>query len=373
MYFVLLLLMSCVGSLRMTTTTGTVLDSTMESGLTMRMNIGDGANSIPAIRQVIATTTLITRFPTLMKAEKGIKVAEDMEEAIQAEADISNRFLFWLFLLPAILSGHVYQLSVGMIFKNEAEWLAEFIDYHRKMGVEHFYFYNNGSQDNYLEVLAPYMKSGIVELIDWIPGVAPWKDPSSVSKTHWVGYQLSAYEDCIKRSVGVSKWLAIIDADEFIVPVHGKETFDRLLAEAKPTLGCIQLHWRCFGTSEVWEIPPQKLLKTLTRRAADVSKAPHCLSKCIYRPEAVEVCMIHHGNLLPSYETVEMPAEEIRLNHYQFRGRKNYIEKRWYGYGLREKKVTFFDLFNRDLATALRKVETRYNSVKDTTVLQYLE
>ncbi len=35
------------------------------------------------------------------------------------------------------------------------------------MGAKHFYLYNNLSQDNYLEVLQPYIESGDVELIEW--------------------------------------------------------------------------------------------------------------------------------------------------------------------------------------------------------------
>ena len=267
-----------------------------------------------------------------------------------------------------------YRLSVGTIFKNEAEWLPEFLDYHRRLGVDHFYLYNNGSQDHYLEVLAPYVESGIVELIDWLPGVAPWTDPSAISSTQWVGYQLTAYEDCIKRAIGDSQWLAIIDVDEFIVPMHGKESFERLLRDAKPELGGISMRWRCFGTSRVWEVSHNKLLQTLTFRASDSSKkAPNWLTKCIYRPEAVQLCRVHDAILSPSYEMVALLPEEIRINHYRFRGRKDYVEKRWYRRQLQPHKITPAELFNRPLASMLRKMEQRYNEVEDRAIFQYLE
>ncbi len=49
-----------------------------------------------------------------------------------------------------------YYLSIGAIFNDEADYLKEWIEYHRLAGpVEHFYLYNNNSQDHYLDVLQP--------------------------------------------------------------------------------------------------------------------------------------------------------------------------------------------------------------------------
>ena len=60
-----------------------------------------------------------------------------------------------------------YRLSLCLIFKNEAPFLKEWIDYHTIVGVDHFYLYNNNSDDNYKEVLEPYIRQGIVTLIEW--------------------------------------------------------------------------------------------------------------------------------------------------------------------------------------------------------------
>ena len=58
-----------------------------------------------------------------------------------------------------------YKVSIGAIFKNEALYLKEWIEFHRIVGVEHFYLYNNNSDDNYREVLEPYIKRNIVTLV----------------------------------------------------------------------------------------------------------------------------------------------------------------------------------------------------------------
>ena len=50
-----------------------------------------------------------------------------------------------------------YQVSLCLIFKNEAPFLKEWLDYHLTIGVSHFYLYNNNSDDNYLDVIKPYI------------------------------------------------------------------------------------------------------------------------------------------------------------------------------------------------------------------------
>mgnify|MGYP002617198365 CR=1 FL=1 len=87
-----------------------------------------------------------------------------------------------------------YKVSIGAIFKNEALYLKEWIEFHRIVGVEHFYLYNNNSDDNYREVLEPYIKRNIVTLVDWPKNQA----------------QIEAYKDCIsmqKKRAGWDLWI----------------------------------------------------------------------------------------------------------------------------------------------------------------------
>ena len=41
-----------------------------------------------------------------------------------------------------------HRLAICAIFREEAPFLAEWIDFHRKVGVSHFYLYNNFSTDD---------------------------------------------------------------------------------------------------------------------------------------------------------------------------------------------------------------------------------
>ena len=55
-----------------------------------------------------------------------------------------------------------YKVSICAIFKNEGKYLREWIEFHRIIGIEHFYLYNNNSDDNY-ETVATVYKGNIIK------------------------------------------------------------------------------------------------------------------------------------------------------------------------------------------------------------------
>ena len=52
-------------------------------------------------------------------------------------------------------------LAACTIYRDDAAYLAEWIEFHRLMGVERFFLYDNGSTDNHREVLAGYLAEGV--------------------------------------------------------------------------------------------------------------------------------------------------------------------------------------------------------------------
>jgi len=94
----------------------------------------------------------------------------------------------------------LYNVSICAIFKNEAPFLKEWIEYHLMMGVNHFYLYNNNSDDNYEDVLMPYIEKGLVEVKNWTMNHA----------------QMMAYKDFYESKRNETNWVAFLDIDEFI-------------------------------------------------------------------------------------------------------------------------------------------------------------
>jgi hypothetical protein len=93
-----------------------------------------------------------------------------------------------------------YDLAICACFKNEAHYLQEWIEYHRLIGVDHFYLFNNESEDAYQAILKKYISEGIVTIKDF-PGK---------------GIQFDVYRSCILQHHQEVTWLAMIDLDEFI-------------------------------------------------------------------------------------------------------------------------------------------------------------
>jgi hypothetical protein len=124
-----------------------------------------------------------------------------------------------------------YNISICAIFKNESKFLDEWIKYHLVVGVDHFYLYNNNSNDEFLDVLQPYIDKGVVDLLDW---------PFNHS-------QMQAYEDCYNKNKNYTNWLAFIDIDEFVCPISN-DNLKSWITGFKYYPG-VAVYWKNFGSN----------------------------------------------------------------------------------------------------------------------------
>ena len=123
-----------------------------------------------------------------------------------------------------------YYLTVCAIAKNEGPYFKEWIEWHHKQGVEKFYIYDNESTDCTKEVLEPYIKSGLVEYRYW-PGRKQ---------------QLAAYDDCFERHRTEARWIAVIDLDEYIVPIKD-QTIPEFLHRMEK-FSVVEINWLVYGS-----------------------------------------------------------------------------------------------------------------------------
>ena len=125
-----------------------------------------------------------------------------------------------------------YKVSICAIFKNEAMYLREWIEYHKIVGVDHFYLYNNNSEDDYQSVLSTYIANGTVTLIQWPQNQA----------------QMQCYHDGIEHFKDETEWLTFIDIDEFIVP-NTTDTIYEFLKPFQKKRPVVIAYWKMFGTN----------------------------------------------------------------------------------------------------------------------------
>lgn len=252
------------------------------------------------------------------------------------------KYLIFIFLFFHSLSA--YELCVCAIFQNEAPYLKEWIEYHKLLGVEHFYLYNDRSQDNYQEVLNPYILRGLVTLTDCFP---------QNQETHFSN-QRRAHVRGLNAARCSTRWLAFIDIDEFIVP----KNVDTVLEMLKPyenDLGVV-IRWIKFGTSGFWELPQDKLMIECLTKTSPREDEDNFVTKSIiqlaFLPEeffdeefvvARKIDLVHFRLYAPydgckskaigyiSHDGKEQKCltySEAQINHYWCRDEKYYREQK---------------------------------------------
>ncbi len=219
---------------------------------------------------------------------------------------------------------HKYQLSICMVFRDEAPYLKEWIEFHRLVGVDHFYLRSHKSVDHYAEVLAPYIQEGLVEFSEDQTG--------EEGDIHfWKNIHRVFYVECLKKARGVSKWVAFLDSDEFLFPSKESSVLDVLKDfEQYPGIG---INWQMFGTSDVEKIQPNQLLIESLTHCASVDYEANIHIKSIVKPEfAVDFINPHYAVYWPGYKQVNtdgqsfagpfspyVQVDKLRINHYWLR------------------------------------------------------
>ncbi len=208
-----------------------------------------------------------------------------------------------------------HRLSVCSLFKNEAMHLREWIEYHQMVGVDHFYLYDNGSKDRPRDVLTPYIKKGLVTLVNW-PDRVVSRDSEQVD--HWVlSTQLPAYENAIKYyAIDNSDWLVFLDVDEFIVPVNAGSVNEVL--ENYRNFPGLELTCDYFDASN--RILPKRELTIanveLTQRPAQNIKKS--VEKMIFKPVSNTSFSWppYKCNFKDNQEAKRLSKSELRINKY---------------------------------------------------------
>lgn len=224
-----------------------------------------------------------------------------------------------------------YNVSICAIFKNEAPYIREWIEFHKIVGVEHFYMYNNFSDDNYIEVLDPYIKNGDVTLIQWdIPQA-----------------QMQAYGDCVKKFRDETSWIGFIDLDEYVVP-NKDDTIGEFLDRFKK-YPSVLIYWRMFCSSGFMKRDKSRLV---TEDFTVCWEKYDSIGKCFYNTRfdadlnSKNNSGLHHrfwgkcsGKEIPpvnifnklsfSMRNIAKSNEfPIQINHYFTKSYQEYVEKK---------------------------------------------
>jgi hypothetical protein len=213
-------------------------------------------------------------------------------------------------------------LSACAIYKNEGPYLREWVEFHRLVGFERFFLYDNASTDEHREALAPYIEEGIVVLYDWpmFPG------------------QLEAYKDCFARHSEDSRWIACIDLDEFVFSPTFRPV-PEIIADYERWPG-ISVNRVSFGTSGHATKPPGLVLENFLMRTNDPLR--NGTFKSIVNPREAyemknpETFFYREGGFAvdeneeptpPNTVAGHFSRKKLRINHYVTKSREEWLSK----------------------------------------------
>ncbi len=120
-------------------------------------------------------------------------------------------------------------LTLGSCLKNEEPYIRDFVTYHRYVGVEHFIFFDR-----------EYHK--LKEMFKDEPDVEIHHFPDIPHNVHAI-----AWANLIGFNKGKTKWLALIDADQLLVPVQTDDV--KVVLKDYERFASLQCNWHTFGSS----------------------------------------------------------------------------------------------------------------------------
>ena len=208
----------------------------------------------------------------------------------------------------------MYTLSVGAMFKNESPILKEWLDHYLFHGVEHFYLVNDDSTDSFMEVLQPYLDKNQITLFN------------SHKFPYYCGRQKDSYNHFILPHIKETKWLLMIDLDEYLwSPSH--INLSKLLVEKFSHLAQIQINDLLFG-SNGHIAQPSSIVNSFTRRETNA----RCFKKYIVNSDYDFISLnIHHATTV---DPIYMDGRYFQLfdhnyfilNHYSCQSKQYWDE-----------------------------------------------
>jgi len=212
-------------------------------------------------------------------------------------------------------------LGVAAIYRWEGRFLREWVAFHRLVGVDRLYLYDNASDDEHLEALAPFIEDGSVVVHDWpvFPG------------------QGSAYDHALAIHGPEVRWMAFLDVDEFLFSPTGRPLPDVLRDfEAHPGVG-VSRAW--MGTSGHESTPEGLVLANFASRLH--LPEPNLAVKSIVDPTRVTLrvnehwfeyadgarAVDEHGHRMDHWRRPDMTFDLLRINHYFTKSEEHALRK----------------------------------------------
>lgn len=276
-------------------------------------------------------------------------------------------------LIPPRPQANRHGLAIALVVRNEGRHIAEWARFHRLAGVRHVFVYDDGSSDNTLAELQR-------ELGNEGHTVIPWSQRLEDRRLRRpIHNQVLAYAHAASNFGGAFRWLACIDADEFLVPVQAR-SLEGALSHLGQDVCNVSLPWHMFGRCGHQQQPSGGIVGNYQHRATDPMQGVNF--KCLVDPcklRAVRVHTMDTGRPFLTWNDQGVPfrrtqrrqakfysAEHLQLNHYYTRSNEELIQKISRGPNLDAKRTAY----ERKVMRTVARIEA--STVQDETAVNFL-
>ena len=215
-----------------------------------------------------------------------------------------------------------FNAAICLLIKDENDYINEWLEWHIKVGFNHFYIYDNGSR-------IPIKESVNEQYNQYCTYI-------DFSGEH-INTQLECYADALEKYRDCVKWLAFIDTDEFIRPING-ENINDFLSNYENHDG-LYVRWIVYNANGLYKKDSRPQRERFTTVSPHIPHKP--FGKSIIRPSKI-TCMGTHfpTGILGRYDMVDShgrymktacsefsPDDKIVIDHYFTRSYEEWLEK----------------------------------------------
>lgn len=195
----------------------------------------------------------------------------------------------------------MYQLTVAAVFKNEQHAIVEWIKHYLYHGFEHIYLFDDGSTDNTVEYMKPFMDK-ITLFTENVP--------------IYLGRQRDIYNRYFLPIVNnkETQWLLICDLDEFIWSPLNIDL--RILLMNNLQLSQIQINHSLFGSSNYIQ-QPESIVKYFIYKEKETTKLYKYFVNSNFQFTSLNVHYADYLDYSENFRSFIIGDQYFRYNHYR--------------------------------------------------------
>lgn len=225
-------------------------------------------------------------------------------------------------------------IAICCVAKNEDLYAEEWIEHHRKLGVSHFYWYdNNDTLTDTIKKISTYKDVTVI----------PLNGKEALKK---INYQRGAYQTVYDKYGKNYGWIGFLDLDEF-VDIDDNKTLPELLNQPMfDGTTSVSMHWRYYNDNGLARYDDRPLQERFKNPAPiDVrysnSNPENCWVKSFIRTELPLRCEVHNhryygslnrqanGNIREPYADVDdIDVSVARVKHFGSKTIEEFIKRK---------------------------------------------